>query len=68
MGACTKMRCTLMHDWPANPKRAEGDRGNRRVEVGVLVHDHAGVAAQFERDVLLSALFLELPADGRGCR
>src|SRR3972149_5112485 len=46
-----KMRCTLMPTCP--------------VEVGAVVDDDPGVAAQLEHDLLLARALLHAPADGR---
>ena len=44
---------------------AEDDASERMVEVGVLVDDHRGIAAEFEHDLFLARLCLEIPADAR---
>src|SRR3546814_5770178 len=42
---------------------AEDDARERMVEVGVLVDDDRGVAAEFEHDLFLARLRLQVPAD-----
>ena len=47
---------------------AERDPLGGEVQIGVGVHDHAGVPAELERDALLRIEALQVPADLRGAR
>ena len=62
------MRWTLMQTWPAYANAADEAALDRPVEVGGLVDDHAGVAAELEHDLLLAGALLHPPADRRATR
>src|SRR5439155_16936748 len=47
---------------------AERDPLGGEVQIGVGMHDHAGVPAQLERDALLRVETLQVPADLGGAR
>src|SRR3546814_10388636 len=63
----------LRYDDPLHPdarltrliEGAEDDPRERVVQVGVLVDDHRGIAAEFEHDLLLARFGLQIPTDAR---
>ena len=51
-----------MQDWPDCIERAEDHPFERVIQISILVDDHRGIAAEFEYDLLLARLGLQIPA------